>query len=222
MGVRRQRERSFPSGRFRGHKRRGLSPWQAINTSDSEFLVQPALHYMLTDHLSLGGAVGLQISSDRAGRIERRRRSASVRWLRARPVRHVVVLAAGVPGYQPSERKRGGRTPESGKRVNRCSGALSHPPCPALLLRHLSRSSHATLRQHAADGPGRRVSHRRLFRSLSATLARHTSRPRARATLSRTSRWAARSSKPLTGTNREVGPSRGTRTYAVRRVAVIS
>jgi hypothetical protein len=38
-----------------------------FNTPDSEFLLQPALHYMLTDHLSLGGAVGLQISSDGRG-----------------------------------------------------------------------------------------------------------------------------------------------------------
>jgi hypothetical protein len=38
-----------------------------FNTPDTEFLLQPALHYMVMDHLSLGGAVGIQINDSGHG-----------------------------------------------------------------------------------------------------------------------------------------------------------
>jgi hypothetical protein len=38
-----------------------------FNTPDAAFLLQPALHYMVIDHLSLGGAVGLAIDSTGRG-----------------------------------------------------------------------------------------------------------------------------------------------------------
>jgi hypothetical protein len=38
-----------------------------FSTPDVEFSLRPALHYLLVDHLSLGGALGLQINSDGRG-----------------------------------------------------------------------------------------------------------------------------------------------------------